>query len=175
MEWSGLARQHQTFPFQFERLATRAEVIHMCYPRQESASGCDSCGGCSIGTGLTLSSETRTQIAPHMWFWHVFSSEVLQRSTMFIALQNHTCALQRSAMCLGRRGCIPLLKERDRSGIWGYKHVAPPEQEPSMPMMTSSSKAVSIGVARKWFLACILARATLSAFNAQCSRGAPCL
>jgi hypothetical protein len=42
--------------------------------------------------------------------------EVLQRSTMFIALLNHTCALQRSAMCFGCPSYIPLLKERDRSG-----------------------------------------------------------
>jgi hypothetical protein len=56
---------------------------------------------------------------------------------MFIALQNHTCALQRSAMCFGRPGYIPLLKERDRSESWGYKHVAPLEQEPSIPMMTT--------------------------------------
>jgi hypothetical protein len=56
---------------------------------------------------------------------------------MFIALQNHTCALQRSAMCLVRPDYIPLLKERDRSGIWGYKHVAPPEQEPSIAIMTT--------------------------------------
>jgi hypothetical protein len=62
---------------------------------------------------------------------------------MFIALQNQTCALQRSAMCLGRPGYIPLLKERDRSGIWGYKHVAPPEQEPSIPMMAAFGKARS--------------------------------
>jgi hypothetical protein len=60
--------------------------------------------------------------------------EVLQRSTMFIALQNHTCALQRSAMCFGHLSYIPLLKERHRSGISGYKHVAPPEQEPSIPI-----------------------------------------
>jgi hypothetical protein len=56
--------------------------------------------------------------------------DVLQRSTIFIALQNQTCALQRSAMWFGRPSYIPLLKERDRSGIWGYKHVAPPEQDP---------------------------------------------
>jgi hypothetical protein len=55
---------------------------------------------------------------------------------MFIALQNHTCALHRSAMCFGRPSYIPLLKERDRSGIWSYKHVAPPEQGPLIPMMT---------------------------------------
>ena len=33
------------------------------------------------------------------------------------------CALVRSVY-------IPLLTERDRSGIRSYKHVAPPEQEP---------------------------------------------
>jgi hypothetical protein len=54
---------------------------------------------------------------------------------MFIALQNHTCALQRALCALGGPDYIPLLKERDRSGIWGYKHVAPPEQETSIPMM----------------------------------------
>jgi hypothetical protein len=51
--------------------------------------------------------------------------------------KTNTCALQRSAMSFGRPGYIPLLTERDRSGILGYKHVAPLEQEPSIPMMTT--------------------------------------
>ena len=51
---------------------------------------------------------------------------------MFIALQHRTFALQRSAMCF-RSVYMPLLTERDRLGIWGYKHVAPPEQEPAIP------------------------------------------
>jgi hypothetical protein len=43
----------------------------------------------------------------------------------------NTCALQRSAMCaLARSVYMPLLTERDSLGIWSYKHVAPPEQEP---------------------------------------------
>ena len=48
---------------------------------------------------------------------------------MFIAFNTNTGALQRSAMCLVRSAYIPLLTERDRTGIGGYKHVAPPEQD----------------------------------------------
>jgi hypothetical protein len=55
---------------------------------------------------------------------------------MFIALQNHTVCAPAERYVLWRPGYIPLLKERYRSGIWGYKHVAPPEQKPSIPMMT---------------------------------------
>ena len=57
---------------------------------------------------------------------------------MFIALQKPIPLSSSGALCaLGRPGYIPLLAERDGSGIWGYKHVAPPEQEPSIPMMTT--------------------------------------
>jgi hypothetical protein len=40
-------------------------------------------------------------------------------------------------MCFGAFRYMPLLTERDRLGNWGYKHVAPPEQEPSILMMTT--------------------------------------
>jgi hypothetical protein len=33
-------------------------------------------------------------------------------------------------MCFEAFSYMPLLTERDTLGIWGYKHVAPPEQEP---------------------------------------------
>ena len=81
---------------------------------------------------------------------------VLQRSTMFFgapekhdvfgAPEEHdvyspytikSCALQRSAMWYGAFNYIPLLTERDKQlGNRGYKHVAPPEQEPSIPILT---------------------------------------
>jgi hypothetical protein len=55
-------------------------------------------------------------------------------------------------MCLRRPDYIPLLTERERSGIWGYKHVAPPEQEPSIPMMTTfRAKPVQAALPGKWF------------------------
>ena len=37
---------------------------------------------------------------------------------MFIALTANECALQRSAMCFGASVYMPLLTERDTSGIW---------------------------------------------------------
>ena len=40
-------------------------------------------------------------------------------------------------MWCGRSIYIPLLTERGSEGTGGYKHVAPPEQEPSIPMMTT--------------------------------------
>ena len=54
---------------------------------------------------------------------------------MFIALQHqYICApAERHVLCAFRLHAAPT--ERDRLGIWGYKHVAPPEQEPSKPMM----------------------------------------
>ena len=46
-------------------------------------------------------------------------------------------------MCFGPFSYIPLLTERERWGVWGYRHVAPPEQEPSITMMTTfRAKAV---------------------------------
>jgi hypothetical protein len=52
----------------------------------------------------------------------------------------NTCALQRSAMCaLARSVYMPLLTERDSLGIWSYKHVAPPEQEPNMLLIRSKN------------------------------------
>jgi hypothetical protein len=61
---------------------------------------------------------------------------------MFIALQNqYLCAPAERYVLWVRQSYIPLLKERDRSEIWGYKHVAPPEQEPSISMMTTFGKA----------------------------------
>ena len=56
---------------------------------------------------------------------------------MFIALQRQ-CVRSSGAPCaLASSGYMPLLTERVRLGIWGYKHVAPPEQEPSVPIMIS--------------------------------------
>ena len=51
---------------------------------------------------------------------------------MFIALNVNDCALQRSAMCVGAFSYMPLLTERDTCEFESYKHVAPPEQEPSI-------------------------------------------
>ena len=50
---------------------------------------------------------------------------------MFIAL-NIQIALRSSGApcCLTCAVYIPLLTERDEFGIWSYKHIAPPEQEP---------------------------------------------
>jgi hypothetical protein len=50
---------------------------------------------------------------------------------MFIAFQLQClCAPAERDVALGLSVYIPLLTERDGSGVWGYKHVAPPEQEP---------------------------------------------
>ncbi len=66
----------------------------------------------------------------------LLSSEVLQRSTMFIA-QHHKCSgLRRSAMFVDRPSYIPLLTERSNQMHGGYKHLAPPEQEPPPQMKT---------------------------------------
>jgi len=40
-------------------------------------------------------------------------------------------------MCFGAFRLHAAPTERDRLGIWGYKHIAPPEQEPQIPMMTT--------------------------------------
>jgi hypothetical protein len=58
-----------------------------------------------------------------------FGSEVLQRSTMSIAA-NTLKALRSSGAQCSYSHCIyiPLLTERVREGIQGYKHFAPPEQ-----------------------------------------------
>jgi hypothetical protein len=70
---------------------------------------------------------------------------------MFIALYHISCALQRSAMCFGAFRYMPLLTERETLGIWGYKHVAPPEQEPSISMMTTfRAKLLSMSVAGRY-------------------------
>ena len=54
-------------------------------------------------------------------------------------------------MCFGPFSYIPLLTERDRSGIWGYKHVAPPEQEPSISDHDDlSGKTCSPGPTRRY-------------------------
>ena len=61
----------------------------------------------------------------------------------------NTCALQRSAMCaLARSVYMPLLTERDSLGIWSYKHVAPPEQEPNMLLLRSKTKTCCSSGAR---------------------------
>ena len=57
---------------------------------------------------------------------HVYSLTI----PMPVRSSGAPCALVRSVY-------MPLLTERDRSGIWSYKHVAPPEQEPSILMMTT--------------------------------------
>ena len=56
--------------------------------------------------------------------------EVLQRSTMFIALHHPMPCAPAERYVINTRSSfyIPLLTERYRSGIWGYKHVAPTEQ-----------------------------------------------
>ena len=57
---------------------------------------------------------------------------------MFIALHLFiTPALQRSAMCSAPSRYMPLLTERGKIWTRCYKHVAPPEQEPSIRMMTT--------------------------------------
>jgi hypothetical protein len=58
---------------------------------------------------------------------------------MFIALQQQYGALQRSAMCFGvQLHAAPNGAEYIRNP--GYKHVAPPEQEPSIPMTIFRAK-----------------------------------
>ena len=63
-------------------------------------------------------------------------TEVLRRSTMFIAWRHKSSALQRSAMCFGRSTYIPLLTERENQMCEGYKHLAPPEQSPRPQVKT---------------------------------------
>ena len=47
---------------------------------------------------------------------------------MFIALFDHGCALQRSAMSFLQSVYIPLLPERVAPTVTAYKHSAPAEQ-----------------------------------------------
>ena len=50
---------------------------------------------------------------------------------MFIAFQYHYLCAPAERHVLWRVSVyMPLLKERDRLGFWGYNHIAPPEQEP---------------------------------------------
>jgi cytochrome c oxidase cbb3-type subunit 3 len=56
-------------------------------------------------------------------------SEVLPRSTMFIARHHKSAALQRRAICSAASRYVPLLTERVNQTGQGYKHPAPPEQE----------------------------------------------
>jgi hypothetical protein len=53
-----------------------------------------------------------------------------------VSLTTHPCALQRSAMCF----LPPSHSAPNGAGeirTWSYKHVAPPEQEPWIRMMTT--------------------------------------
>jgi hypothetical protein len=71
---------------------------------------------------------------------------------MFIALQQqYLCAPAERHVLWRVAVYMPLLTERDRLGIWGYKHIAPPEQEPLDTVDQFS---------RNW---------------CECSGGAPCL
>ena len=54
---------------------------------------------------------------------------------MFIVLQNQYLYAPAERHVLPFY--MPLLSERNRLGIWGYKHVAPPEQELLISMMTT--------------------------------------
>jgi hypothetical protein len=57
---------------------------------------------------------------------------------MFIALQHQSlCAPAERYVLVAPSVYMPLLTERDRSEIWGYKYVAPTEQKTSIPMMTT--------------------------------------
>jgi hypothetical protein len=57
---------------------------------------------------------------------------------MFIALQHQHLPRSSGAPCAVMRSVyMPLLTERDILEIRGYKHVAPTEQEPSIPMMNT--------------------------------------
>jgi hypothetical protein len=57
---------------------------------------------------------------------------------MFIALQQqYLCAPAERHVLWRVAVYMPLLTERDRLGIWGYKHIAPPSKNPSIPMMTN--------------------------------------
>ena len=64
---------------------------------------------------------------------HEIRDEMLRRSNMFIALHLFiTPALQRSAIRSAGSRYMPLLTERGKIWTRCYKHVAPPEQEPSI-------------------------------------------
>ena len=63
---------------------------------------------------------------------------------------------------------MPLLTERERQEFGSYKHVAPPEQEPSMPTtMTFHAKPVEPALHES--------QISLVSSAAKCSGGAPCL
>ena len=49
---------------------------------------------------------------------------------MFIALTTNDSALQRSAMFFGTISLHSAPNGAEDKGVWVYKHVAPPEQEP---------------------------------------------
>ena len=58
---------------------------------------------------------------------------------MFIALPSHSFCAPAERHVVWRSVYMPLLTERDRSGIWSYKHVAPPEQQPLDAINRSTS------------------------------------
>jgi hypothetical protein len=52
-------------------------------------------------------------------------------------------------MCFEAFSYMPLLTERYTLGIWGYKHVAPPEQEPrAKPQKTCGGAGTSCKAAK---------------------------